>query len=172
MSRIETQSMSREQFLTIAVNLLHRAFMQEKRTKAKRLYRDVAEGKRVALTNVEMDDKSTVRFDLSLDYTEYDGALNFTAFRHSLNALLANLANAVQEKREISTFGAQGNDENMIFGITGVTVERDVPSVMVLSAMTGGRDAAVQLRLMYLDYQQFLLSQQSDAADEPPAAVS
>lgn len=172
MSRIETQSMSREQFLTIAVNLLHRAFMQENRTKAKRLFRDVAEGKRVALTNVQMEDKSTVRFDLSLDHSEYDGALNFAAFRNSLSTLLANLANAVQEKREISTFGAEGNDENMIFGVTGVTVERDVPSVIVLSAITAGRDAAVQLRLMYLDYQQFLLSQQQGDGGEAPKAVS
>ncbi|PLW69009.1 hypothetical protein C0039_10345 [Pseudohalioglobus lutimaris] len=164
--------MSREQFLTIAVNLLHRAFMQEKRTKAKSLFRDVAEGKMVPLTNVQMEDKSTVRFDLSLDHSEYGGSLNFGAFRNSLTTLLGNLANAVQEKREISTFSAEGNVENMIFGVTGVTVERDVPSVMVLSANIGGRDAAVQLRLMYLDYQQFLLSQQQDDDGEASTAVS
>lgn len=172
MSRIETQSMPREQFLTMAVNLLHRAFLQENRTKAKRLFRDVAEGKRVALTNVEMEDKSTVRFDLALDHSEYQGALNFGAFRSSLSVLLSNLAKAVQEKREISTYGAEGNEENMIFGVTGVTVERDIPAVMVLSAATGGRDAAVLLRLMYLDYQQFQQSQQPDDGGQGPAALS
>jgi hypothetical protein len=164
--------MPREQFLTMAVNLLHRAFLQENRTKAKRLFRDVAEGKRVALTNVEMEDKSTVRFDLALDHSEYQGALNFGAFRSSLSVLLSNLAKAVQEKREISTYGAEGNEENMIFGVTGVTVERDIPAVMVLSAATGGRDAAVLLRLMYLDYQQFQQSQQPDDGGQGPAALS
>lgn len=169
MASIHTQDMSREQFLTIAVNLLHRAFMQEKRTRAKRLFRDVAEGKRVALTNVEMEDKSTVRFDLSLDHSEYAGALNFAAFRNSLTVLLQNLANAVQEKREINTYGAEGNEGNMIFGVTGVTVERDTPAVMVLSAATGGRDAAVLLRLMYLDHQQF---QQPGEGGQAPTSVS
>ena len=56
MSKIETQSMPREQFLTIAINLLHRAFMDAKRTDAKNLFKAVSEGKRVALTNLQMED--------------------------------------------------------------------------------------------------------------------
>ncbi|EEB78415.1 MAG: hypothetical protein P8L70_14675 [Halioglobus sp.] len=162
MSKIETQSMPREQFLTIAINLLHRAFMDAKRTDAKNLFKAVSEGKRVALTNLQMEDKSSVRFDLSMDHSEYAGTLNFGAFRSSLTALLSNLVDAVKEQREITTFGAEGDSANIIFGVTGVTVEKEVPSVLVLSTSTGGQEAAVMLRLMYLDYQQFLASQQSD----------
>ncbi len=161
MSKIETQSMPREQFLTIAINLLHRAFMDAKRTDAKNLFKAVSEGKRVALTNLQMEDKSSVRFDLSMDHSEYAGTLNFGAFRSSLTALLSNLVDAVKEQREITTFGAEGDSANIIFGVTGVTVEKEVPSVLVLSTSTGGQEAAVMLRLMYLDYQQFLASQQS-----------
>ncbi len=161
MSKIETQSMPREQFLTIAINLLHRAFMDAKRTDAKNLSKAVSEGKRVALTNLQMEDKSSVRFDLSMDHSEYAGTLNFGAFRSSLTALLSNLVDAVKEQREITTFGAEGDSANIIFGVTGVTVEKEVPSVLVLSTSTGGQEAAVMLRLMYLDYQQFLASQQS-----------
>ncbi|MBT3411452.1 MAG: hypothetical protein HN430_12245 [Halieaceae bacterium] len=162
MSKIETQSMPREQFLTIAINLLHRAFMDAKRTDAKNLFKAVSEGKRVALTNLQMEDKSSVRFDLSMDHSEYAGTLNFGAFRSSLTALLSNLVDAVKEQREITTFGAEGDSANIIFGVTGVKVEKEVPSVLVLSTSTGGQEAAVMLRLMYLDYQQFLASQQSD----------
>jgi len=162
MSKIETQSMPREQFLTIAINLLHRAFMDAKRTDAKNLFKAISEGKRVALTNLQMEDKSSVRFDLSMDHSEYAGTLNFGAFRSSLTALLSNLVDAVKEQREITTFGAEGDSANIIFGVTGVTVEKEVPSVLVLSTSTGGQEAAVMLRLMYLDYQQFLASQQSD----------
>ena len=64
MSRVETQTMPREQFLTISVNLLHRAFMEAKRTDAKNLFKAVSEGKRVALTNVQMAEKWTERLDL------------------------------------------------------------------------------------------------------------
>ena len=136
--------------------------MDAKRTDAKNLFKAVSEGKRVALTNLQMEDKSSVRFDLSMDHSEYAGTLNFGAFRSSLTALLSNLVDAVKEQREITTFGAEGDSANIIFGVTGVTVEKEVPSVLVLSTSTGGQEAAVMLRLMYLDYQQFLASQQSD----------
>ena len=162
MSRVETQSMPRDQFLTISVNLLHRAFMEAKRTDAKNLFKAVSEGKRVALTNVQMEDKSTIRFDLSMDHSEYVGTLNYGAFRSSLMALLSNLAAAVKEQAQIPTFGAEGNPDNVIFGVTGVSVEKDVPSVLVLSSNTSGQDASVMLRLMYLDYHQFIASQQSE----------
>lgn len=159
MAQTETQTIPREQFLTIAINLLHKAFIEAKRTEAKKLFRTVAEGKAIALTKVKMEDESVVRFDLSLDHSEYDGTLNFGAFRASLGTVLANLVKALQEEKPISTFSAEGNDDNMIFGITGVTVERDVPAVMVLSVQLNQREAAIMLRPMYLDYQQFLRSQ-------------
>lgn len=163
MARIETQSIPREQFLTIAVNLLHRAFVEAKRDDAKNLFRAISEGKRVALTNVQMEDKSSVRFDLSVDISEYEGALNFGAFRASLTALMSNLAAALKSEQEIPTFSAQGDPDNIIFGVTGVNVDRGIPSVLVLSTQADARDAAIQLRLMYLDYNQFLASQQDDS---------
>lgn len=160
MAQLETKSMSREQFLTVAVNLLHRVLVESGRTEAKNLYRALIEGKRVALTNVQMEDKSTVRFDLALDHSEFEGNLNYSAFRASTRTLLANLAAAVREGVDVPTFGAEGDANNMIFGVSGVTEEDGVPAVMVLSANLGGRDASVLLRLMYLNYRQFAQSQQ------------
>lgn len=162
MAETQSQSIPREQFLTMAINLLHKAFIEANRTDAKNLYKSVAEGRTVPLTRVEMEDKSVVRFDVSLDYSEYEGTLNFGAFKASLATLLGNLVRAVQEGRSIPSYTAQGNDRNQIIGITGVTVERDVPAVMVLSVQTSDREAAVLLRPMYLDYEQFLLSQQDE----------
>jgi hypothetical protein len=120
----------------------------------------VAGGKVVPLTKVEMQDKSIVRFDMALDHSEYRGTLNFGAFRASLATLLSNLVTALQEGQKIPSFTAQGNDRNQIIGITGVTAENDVPAVMVLSVQTSDREAAVMLQPMYLDYEQFLQSQQ------------
>lgn len=170
MASTETHSMPRNQFLTIAVNLLHRAFVETPRTEAKNLFRGLAEGRRAALTRVEMEDKSTVRFDLSLDHSAYKGSLNYGAFRASLRALLGNLVAALQEDRDIATFGAENNPDRMIFGITGVTEEDGVPAVMVLAADIGSGDA-VQLQLMYLDYTQFRRSQapQPAPAGDAPA---
>ena len=163
MATTETKSIPTDQFLTMTINLLHKAFIEQNRTEAKKLFKTVAEGKIVPLTNVQMEDKSVVRFDVSLDHSEYLGKLNFGAFRASLSTTLANLVKAMQEGHAINTYSAENNDNNMIFSITGVTVENDTPAVMVISAQISDRGAAVMLRPMYLNYEQFLRSQESEA---------
>lgn len=168
MAQTESQSIPREQFLTMAVNLLHRALIENTRTESKKIFREISEGKGIVLSNVQMEDKSTVRFDLSLDHTEYAGKLNYGAFRSNLATLLSNLASALNEKRDINTFGAQGDSSNMIFGVTGVTVEREVPAIMVLSSKVSSREAAVMLRLMYLDHQQFLANPEPGDEEAQP----
>lgn len=155
MAREQTQSIPREQFLTMSVNLLHKVFLEANRTQAKSIYRDIAEGKQVALTNVQMEDKSLVRFDLALDHSEYRGKLNFGSFRDSLTMLLAQMTDALRQEKNITVF-TQENDPNvMIFGLTGVTYEDGKPSVLVLGADAGSGQASVMLKLMYLDHSQF-----------------
>jgi hypothetical protein len=163
MATTDTKSIPAEQFLTMAINLLHKAFIEQNRTEAKNLFKTVSEGKIVPLTNVQMEDKSVVRFDVSLDHSEYRGKLNFGAFRASLSITLANLVKAMQEGQKINTYTAEHNENSMIFGITGVTMENDTPAVMVISTQVSDRGAAVMLRPMYLNYEQFLQSQQSEA---------
>ncbi|MFV8817641.1 hypothetical protein [Haliea sp. E17] len=159
MAQTSSHTLTRDQFLTIAVNLLHRAFVESPRTDAKNLYRALAEGKRVALTNLKMDDGSTVRFDLSLDHSEFVGTLNYGAFRASLRSVLGNIAQALQEKKDFPVFTAQNEPNRSIFGITGVTVEDGTPAVMVLASITDSSSPAVLLQLAYLDHTQFAQSQ-------------
>ena len=52
MSQLETQSISREQFLTICTNMLYRAFVQASRTDAKKLFREISDGRPVRLTKL------------------------------------------------------------------------------------------------------------------------
>ncbi len=160
----QTQEIPQDKFLTMSANLLHKAFVEAARTDSKNLYRQLSEGSRVALTQVQMEDKSTVRFDLSLDHTEYQGKLNYSAFRASVATLIANLADALQKEQEIPVFNAQDDTGVMMFGITAVTVDDDKPSVMVLGADPGGAQATIELRLLYIDPQQFAVSDDREDA--------
>lgn len=166
MANTETQSMPREKFLTMSINLLHRAFIESTRTEAKKLFKFIEQGQTVALTEVRMENDSTVRVDVALDHSEFGGSLNYGAFRTSLTALLGNLAKAINEEREIQTFGAENDPNSMIFGVTGVTLERSVPAVMVLSSGSSDREARIVLRLMYLDYKQFEASQKEGQVEQ------
>ena len=138
MAQLQTQAIPREKFLMLSVNLLHRAFIESARTDAKNMFRQVAGGHAVHLSTVEMEDK-----------------LNYGAFRASLASLIANISQALRDKKEFSVFNAQQDADTMIFGITAVTVEQDTPNVMVLGADLDGQSGATTLRLMYLDPEQF-----------------
>jgi len=149
------QTIPTDKFLLIAMNLLHRHFIGAGRTQAKRLYRELREGRTVPITRVIMEDESTVRFRLSLDHSEFAGDLNFSAFRGGLSVLLANIARALQDKREVTLFSAEQRTDSLLFGITGMTVEDDRPNVLALGADTREQAGAITLKLMYLDPAQF-----------------
>lgn len=168
MSQPSQQTIPKEKFLVIAVNLLHRHFIAAGRAQAKRLYREIREGKPVALTTVKMEDDSTVRFRLSLDHSEFGGHLNFGAFRGGLSVLLGNLARALQDKRDITVFSVEQRQQSLLFGITAVTVDAGRTSVMVLGADPEGQVGVITLRLMYLDPAQF--AEQGDNATADSAA--
>lgn len=168
MAQTQTQTIPREKFLLMSVNLLHRALLETNRTQAKNLYRELSEGRAVHLTNVQMEDRSTVRFDLSLDHSEYRGKLNFGTFRTSLTVLIARLSDALREQRNITVFTAENDPNVMIFGVTGVTWQDGEPSVLVLGADSGAGQPSVMLKLMYLDHSQF--GEPGDRPEEVAAA--
>jgi hypothetical protein len=155
MAQIQKQSISQEQFLTIAINLVNRALLELPRTEAKNLFRELSLGRVLPLSEVRMEDGSLVRFDLALDHSEYVGRLNFGGFRGSVALLLSNTAKALQEKQAIQVFSAEHNPELRMFGITAVTVDEDQPNVMVLGSDTSSPAAHVQLKLLYLEPGQF-----------------
>ena len=154
-AEVTGHTLSTDKFLTISANILHKALIDSSRTDAKAIFRDVQEGKVVPLTRVRMEDGSEVRFDLSLDHSEYRGNFNFGAFRHGLAVLIAHIAEAVNDPAKLTTFGNQQDPRSVLFGVTAVTVEDGVSSVLALGADSAARAAAVQLKLMYLPHQQF-----------------
>jgi hypothetical protein len=165
MAQIPQQTIPTDKFLLIAVSLLHQQFVGAARTQAKRVYREFETGRVLAMTTVKMEDESTVRFSMVLDHSEFQGKLNFGAFKASVSILLGNLAAALQEKKEIAIFNVEGSANSVLFGITGITVEGEQPNVMVLGCDVGEEAGAVTLRLMYLHPDQFIRRDGDGGAD-------
>lgn len=166
MAQLHRQAIPKEKFLTMSANLLYRAFLDASRTEAKRIYRDLAEGRVLPLTEVQMEDNSRVRFDLALDHSELAGKLNFGAFRASVTTLIHNLGETLrQDDSAIPVFTAENDPEMTLFGVTAVTYEDEEPRVMVLGADTRSGRPVIQLRLMYLNPGQF-----QSASGEPVTA--
>jgi hypothetical protein len=163
MSAIQTQSVPQDKFLTMAANLLYKAFFESSRTQAKNLYKELVSGETRPLTTVRMEDKSTVRFDVALEYSEFIGAMSFGAFRTSLTLLINSLGETLEKGKEITVFSSHDDPNSIIFGVTSVTREIDDPNVMVLGANMAGEGPSVLLRLMYLDHKQFMVDAEETA---------
>ncbi len=167
MSRFQSSQMSRERFLRISVNLLFKTFIEASRTEAKKLFREIEDGTRVALTEVVMEDGGRVRFDVSLNTELHRGTLNWGGFRRGLLELLQLADKTLNEERKITVFSGKEDPNQMIFGILGTTVEGEHANVLALGANSSAA-GAVELRLMYLDYSQFA---DAAAAGVPAAGV-
>lgn len=155
MPQSQIQSMPQDKFLLVAVNLLHKAIVEATRTQAKALYQQIAREEVVSLTKVQLVDNSIASFKLSLSHSEFQGRLNFGAFRASATALIANIAQALREERELKVLNALNGGSAMIFGITAVTLENNQRNVMVLAVDSSEEGEATILQLMYLDPTQF-----------------
>ncbi len=150
-----SQALPQRQFLLVAANLIHRFLLEPSRVEAKQKFRSLEGGQILGLQPVELEDKSRAQFGLAFDHSEFVGKLNFSAFRASVEILLANLVEQLKAEQELKTFGSQDAAEAMIFGVTGVTVDAGQSNVMVLASEPHARGDATILRLMYLDPQQF-----------------
>lgn len=171
MAQNKTQTIDRDKFLLMSVNLLYKTLLNTGRTQAKGVFRDLKEGRTVPITRVQMEDGSLVQFDLELDHSEHPGKLNFGGFRSGLTELIARLSDALREKREVTVFSAEHDPDVIMFGITGISYEGEEPSVLVLGADAGSGKPSVLLKLMYLDYRQFV-EQAADSSDERPAVAA
>ena len=63
-------TLTNDQLGRLAVNLLHKAFIEATRTVSKRLFRQLEGGDEVAVTQLELDDKQTVQLLMKLDTSE------------------------------------------------------------------------------------------------------
>lgn len=167
MSHFQIQSIAQEKFLLVAVNLLQQSLVEAMRTDAKQRYNQLYDGATVPLASVRMEDNSIAAFQLSLSHSEFQGRLNFGAFRASVSALIHNIGRALQEQKAIKVFNALNGGSAMIFGITAVTVEKSQTNVMVLAADTRKDGGATSLQLMYLDPSQFAAPAESAPSGSP-----
>lgn len=151
----QSKSLTADKFLKVSINLLSRALLEANRTEAKKTFRDLEEGKTVALTQLQMEDKSLVRFDLALNASQYQGRLNFGNFKLGLTLLIANAIEALKEPEKIRTYRNERDPNSVLFGVTAATAEDGKPSVLVLGADSRSSEASVLLQLSYIDYQQF-----------------
>lgn len=120
MSANPVQVWQPERLLLVASELLHRSFVEATRADAKRLFRDIEDGKQVGVARLELEDQSQLLIKLTLDKSEFRGKFNFRVFRQSLELLIAQIATLLQQgQKEFNSFTAESGE--MMFLIPSIT---------------------------------------------------
>jgi hypothetical protein len=146
--------MSTDKFLTVATNILHKAFIEGSRTTAKAVFTTIFDGKRASLVTLKMDDDSESRFDITLDHSEFSGKLNFGLFKSVLSHMLVQIAEYVKSGKEIPVFTDE-NTGNVLFGLPGVFEKEGDVNALLLGADLKS-PGLVNLQLQFVDPEQFL----------------
>lgn len=153
-------TLTTDQLGRLAVNLLHKAFIDATRTVSKRLFRQLESGEEVAVTHLELDDKQSVQLLMKLDATEHRGDLNFSAFRDSVVALLTELVTTLQEEGALRTLQATDTDsqgaQSHLLAAMGPTQHGSDINVLMASLTPSLIKPAVTVSLLYMDPNQFI----------------
>ena len=165
MSLTQTHKMEPDRFLTMAVNILHRTFIDGSRNDAKRSFREISAGKQVHLVRVKMEDESELIIDIALDSSEFIGKLNFAAFKHILQVMLVKISKQLQEDPGQLNIFTDTESGNMIFHLPGVMVDGENINIMVLG-VNKGAPGSVILMLQFIDSKQFVPQAQAGSAQK------
>ncbi len=159
----KSTEMDSNQFATIAVNLLHRGLLEADRTSAKRIFRELEEGRTVTLTKLKLDDGGIVRVDLVLKTDAFNGSLNYSAFRDGVLVLVARLSDELRAGKRLPIFQPidppddlpEDVAETKLFGASGATVHDGTANVLMLGVKARSEQPVVTLQLVYVDPDQF-----------------
>ncbi len=157
MALYRTQSISQDQLLAIAANILDKAFFDSSRVLAKRRYRALEKGDRVFLINVAMEDRSELAVDVRLDRTELRNNLNFSSFRDVLAQVLGATSQLLKAKQPLPVFSDSDNGRWVylipaVYRAEAGSGERDDLLILGLDARRPGK---LTLELMFIDPAQF-----------------
>lgn len=153
MALYRTQSISQDQLLAIAANILDKAFFDSSRILAKRRYQALEKGDRVFLINIAMEDRSELAVDVRLDRTELQSKLNFSSFRDVLALLLGATSQLLKAKQPLPVFSTEDNGR---WGYLIPAVYRgDVRDEILILGLDTRRPGKLTLDLMFIDPAQF-----------------
>lgn len=153
MALYRTQSISQDQLLVIAANILDKAFFESSRVLAKRRYQALEKGNQIFLINVAMEDRSELAVDLRLDRSELKSKLNFSAFRDVVAHLLGAISQLHKAKQQPPVFSSEA--EGRWLYLIPALYRGDVRDEMLILGLDTRVRGKLTLELMFIDPAQF-----------------
>lgn len=140
----------------LGANLLVAAFIKQKPDNAKKLFKELKQGKRISagqLTAGETGFKLPVK--LELERSEFRGQFNFPNFEICLKSLLHQFQIKLRQDKELKQLGTLTNQDTggILFKIAGPAQIGEDLNMLMMAIEPGKNELLV--RLMFMDPEQF-----------------
>jgi len=137
------------ELLTLSLKMLNNVFFAVSRDDAKRLYQTIAGGEQAPFMTFETHSGATFACRLALDSSDYDGRLNFSAFRGALAAHLNQVSKALKNEEPLNLFSNDEGNET-IFHHPGI-IQAEGRTNMLVSGLEQQDAETLCIRLLFLD---------------------
>lgn len=129
--------------------MLSKVFIDASRDDAKGLFQAIYRGNQVPFMTFELRSGVTVDCQLALDWSEYVGKLNFSAFRNAVARHLDRVAIALKQEEALNVFD---NDEtnDIIFHHPGI-IESNGQVNVIVTGIEQRQPNAMCVKLQFLD---------------------
>lgn len=165
MSGFQSHSMSHSAFLRIAANILVKCVFEADRTNAKAMFNNLLDGDTEQLIKVKMEDGSELQFDVNLDYSEYRGKLNYSAFKTSLGVLLATIGECLKAEHEVRVLTDEHSGA-LVFVLPGLAEDKDSGEInALLLGANLSQPGRACLNLQFFEPEQFVTKKSEDEAE-------
>ena len=151
--QFRAEKISPDRLLTLAVNILYKAFHDSPRLEAKRRYQFIMERQPVFLLDVTMESGNELRVTLSLERSELRGRLNFSLFRQLAAQLLVNYSEAINGGKPLNVFSDANGRRWVYLHPAFCNTEKGLNALVL--ALDLSRAGELRMELMFLDPEQF-----------------
>ncbi len=141
----------------LGANLLVAGFINQKPEKAKKLFKELKQGKSIAAGHLTAEQSGIkIPITLELERSEYRGQFNFPNFEICLKSLLNQFQIKVRQDKELKELRTLTNRETggIVFNVPGPAQIDDQINVLMLGIEP--RENEVRVQLMFFDPDQFL----------------
>ena len=143
-----------DQLVAMAMRGLDGLFFKEHKDKAKKLYKEIADGRVVSIATLsfDKDQLEPLKLKLALDSSEFVGHLTFHQFKNALQMTLRHIAHKIEKKQDLNIFSADNSDEIVLL-TPGIIQQAETVNIMVMGILPAFKSATIKLQ--FLDPEQF-----------------
>ena len=153
MSNYEIQIQPKQLLAAICQELTNVFFGQQK-AEAKQAFNKISSGESIPLIEISSNKRGDVQGVLALDHSEFNGKLNFSAFRDCLGAHLHLVGEKLKQDENLNIFTNEETGD-FLFNIPGI-LEREGTINVILTGIEQRRAGEIIVKLMFINPDNYL----------------